>query len=586
MLRRIPALTITSLLLCASSPAWAGIDVKVRGLGSDERDNSYAQLSILEYAKRTDAEKTRYDEADVQRLFKQGAAEIKTALQPFGWYSVTVTSELKGSAPNWTAIYTVDAGPETDVAKVEIQIAGDGKDYAPLLRLVKRHRPLRIGRRLKHEQYETLKAHLIQTAYAGGMLDATLVRHELRVDVPNHSAEVLLTIDTGQRYRYGEISIEQDGHLHDSLLRRYVTFHTGEYYDPAEVLSTQFALGDLDYFQTVDIDTQRDKVDAEGRIPMVIRTVEKAPRVYKYGLGYGTDTGPRASVGVEFRRLNNSGHKLNLDLRISPKISTAIAEYRIPVGHVPSDSISFTTQALTQNFSDVNETLYRFGTSYNRQGRLWQRRLYLEYTVDDFTIRDSPRRTSKLLVPGVSFTGTVADDPIFPKHGWYAFADVHGGSSTVFSDTNFIQGLIKLRSTLYLGKRFYLLSRISEGATWVGTFNNLPPSQRFFAGGDESVRGYAYQQLGPRDANGRVIGGKYLTTASSEIDWYFNRSYGVAVFGDAGGADDDPLVRLSLGAGAGLRYRAPFGSFALDLAHPFDRDQSPVRLHIGVRVGL
>ncbi|GAC1629287.1 MAG: BamA/TamA family outer membrane protein [Nevskia sp.] len=564
----------------------AGIDVQVRGLGSDERSNAYAQLSILEYAKRTDADNAAYDGADVQRLFKQGEAEIKAALQPFGWYNVTVTSELQGAAPDWTATYTVDAGPETDVAKIDIRITGEGLDYAPLRRLVERPRPLKLGERLKHEDYEALKTRLVQTAYAAGLLDATLVKRELRIDVPNNAAEVELELDSGRRYRFGDITIAQDGHLHEDFLRRYITFRSGDYYDPGKVLGTQFALGDLDYFQSVDLDSPRDKADAEGRIPITITTVEKAPRSYKYGLGYGTDTGPRASIGAAFRRINNSGHKLSLDLRVSPVISTAVAEYRIPFGHVPSDSISFTTQALTQNFSDVKETLYRFGTSYNRQGKLWQRRIYLDYSVDDYTIKDSPRRTSALLVPGVSFNRTSADDPIFPRYGWYAFLDTHGGATAVLSDTNFVQGLVKLRSTLYLGQRFYLLSRIDQGGTYVGSFDNLPPSQRFFAGGDDSVRGYSYQSLGPRDAHGRVIGGKFLTTASSEIDWYYDKTYGLAVFGDAGGADNDPLVHLALGAGAGLRYRAPFGSFALDLAHPFEPGYSPVRLHIGVRVGL
>lgn len=579
-------LLVLCTLLCASLPARAGIDVRVEGLGSDERDNAYAQLSILEYAKRVDADKGRYDVADVQRLFKQGEAEIKAALQPFGWYQVTVRSELSGEAPDWVATYMVDAGPETDVARVDIRVSGEGLDYAPLRRIVERPRPLKIGERLKHEDYEALKTRLIETAYAGGLLDATLVKHELRIDVPNHRAEVELEVDAGRRYRFGEVTIEQDGTLHEPLLRRYVTFQPGDYYEPAKVLSTQFAFGDLDYFQTVDVDTRRDEADAEGRVPIVIRTEEKAPRVYKYGLGYGTDTGPRASIGAEFRHINDGGHKLRLDLRVSPVISTAIAEYRIPFGTVPSDTISLTTQVLTQNFSDVNERLYRIGASYNRQGKAWQRRLYIDYSFDNYSIKQSPNHTSKLLVPGISFNRTEADDPIFPKQGWYAFIDTHGGSSYALSDTNFVQGLVKLRSTLRIAHRFYLLSRIDQGATFVGKVDNLPPSQRFFAGGDESVRGYSYQSLGPRDANGRVIGGRFLTTASSEVDWFFSGSYGVAVFADAGGADNDPLPHLSLGAGAGLRYRAPFGSFALDLAHPFERGYSPVRIHLGVRVGL
>lgn len=569
--------------------AIAGIDVRVRGLGPDERGNAYARLSILEYAKRVDADKGEYDTSDVERLFRQGAREIEEALRPYGWYNVVVTPKLSGSRPNWLAEYQVDAGPPTLIAVIDIEIVGEGADDPEMARFRTRTWPLRLGDRIQHDRYEQLKTRIVQSAYARGLLDAKLVRRELRIDVPAHAANVMLTLDTGRRYYFGDVSIVQDGdvQLRESFLRNYLTFEPGEPYDPARVLSTQFAFSDLDYFQTVDIQGKKEETSEDtARVPMLISTTERAPRSYRFGLGFGTDTGPRASIGADFRRLNTRGHKLRTDLRISQRISTAVAEYRIPVGRSPSDSVSITTQALTQDFSDVNETLYRIGSSYNRRGPRWQRRVYLEYTFDEYTIRDSPRQRSTLLVPGISFDHTEGDDPIFPRRGWYAFLDVHGGSTALLSDTNFVQGAVKLRGLLAITRRLQLRMRVDQGATWVGSFNNLPPSQRFFAGGDGSVRGYAFQSLGPRNADGRVIGGRYLTTASAELNWYFLREYGLALFADAGGADDTPVISPSLGAGLGLRYRAPFGAFALDVAHPFDAGESPFRLHLGVQVGL
>ena len=585
-MRRFLLLSSTLLL---SFPSQAGIDVRVKGLGPDERGNAYARLSILEFAKRTDADKGEYDQADVERLFRQGEREIQDALRPYGWYNVSVTPRLSGAKPDWVVEYQVDAGPLTAISTIDIALVGEGADDPNLVRFKTRTWPLRIGNRIKHEDYEALKTRMVQAAYSLGLLDAKLTRRELRIDVPNNSADVQLTLDTGRRYYFGDIRIEQDGAvlLRDAFLRNYLTFEPGEPYDPAKVLSTQFAFSDLDYFQTVDIESKKEETGPDSaRIPIVISTTERAPRSYRFGLGFGTDTGPRASIGADFRRLNTRGHKLRTDLRVSQRISTAIAEYRIPVGVLPSDSVSVTTQALTQDFSDVEETLYRLGTSYNRRGKRWQRRIYLDYTFDEYTIRDSPRRTSKLLVPGVSFDHTEGDDPIFPKRGWYAFFDIHGGTTALLSDTNFVQGSVKLRGLLELARRLQLRVRADQGATYVGSFDNLPPSQRFFAGGDGSVRGYAFQSLGPRDGNNRTIGGRYLTTASAELNWYVLREYGIAAFVDAGGADDTPLIDLSVGAGLGVRYRAPFGAFALDLAHPFDAGQSPVRLHLGVQVGL
>jgi translocation and assembly module TamA len=144
-----------------------------------------------------------------------------------------------------------------------------------------------------------------------------------------------------------------------------------------------------------------------------------------------------------------------------------------------------------------------------------------------------------------------------------------------------------LRGVLPLGERTRLLGRAEFGATRVGQFQVLPASQRFFAGGDQSVRGYAYQSLGPVDDTGKVVGGKYLTTYSVEAEYRVYGNWGGATFLDLGNAADNPAPHLFRGAGVGLRYRAPIGTLQLDFAHPFDGDSAKgVRIHIGIRVGL
>jgi translocation and assembly module TamA len=576
-------------VLCASAPALAGIDVRIRGLGSDEEDNAYAQIRLLDYAKTVDGstepDKQEYDPAEVQRLFKEGEDEIRRALQPFGWYNPAITSKLEGEAPDWTATYDVAAGPETDITKVDIQLAGEGKEYAPLLKLQAKPR-LQEGQRLKHPDYEALKDRLMQAAVAGGYLDAQFTTRELRVDVEHNTAEIHLVLDTGPRWYFGEVTIAQDGRLRDALLRRYLKITPGEPFDSAKVLATQFALSDLDYFQLVEVEPQKGKAGPDRRIPVVIHASSKKPRVYKFGAGYGTDTGPRALAGVEFRRLNQDGHKLRLTLQPSQNISTAVTEYRIPYGTVPGDAISFTAQGLKQNFQGVHENLWSLGTAYNRQDGDWQKRWYLTYTNDTYNLQNEPGQSSKLLTPGLQISTTQVNDPIFPRRGWFLYADVHGGTTVALSDTDFAEGLARLRGVYPVAKGLRLLGRIEEGALFVSGFDRLPPSQRFFAGGDESVRGYSYHTLAPRDAKGNLVGGKYLTTGSAELDWDVYKSYGLALFADAGGADNVPQVQLHYGAGIGLRYRLPFGAVAVDIAHPFDTGAEAVRLHLGVRVGL
>ncbi|MGH8443621.1 MAG: autotransporter assembly complex protein TamA, partial [Solimonas sp.] len=170
--------------------------------------------------------------------------------------------------------------------------------------------------------------------------------------------------------------------------------------------------------------------------------------------------------------------------------------------------------------------------------------------------------------------------------GWSLYTDVHGAAHNVLSTVSFVQAHAILKAAWPVLQRSRLLLRYEYGANWVEDFGRLPASQRFFAGGDESVRGYGYQKLAPEDADGNVIGGNFLTTFSAEMETPVWGNWGVAVFGDGGGASDHVAPDLHYGVGAGVRYRSPVGSIRLDLAHPLDRDESPVRLHFGVRVGL
>jgi translocation and assembly module TamA len=561
------------------------VDVRVRGLGSDEADNVYAQIGILNYARKIDSAKAAYDPQEVRRRFEQGEADIRKALQPFGWYQPQIKAELRGAAPNWVATYTVEAGPAVKLQAVEVVIDGPGRDNAALQGIVAAPR-LRPGERLKHAGYEALKSRLLQAAAAQGFLDARFSRHQLSVDVDGGTAQALLTLDTGPRYYVGAIAIDNDAGLDQAMLRRYVTLVPGEPFDQSKLLATQFALTDLQYFRLVEVEPQKARAGPERRIPVLIHCHAKPARAYNFGLGYGTDTGPRALASVEFRRLDPEGDKLRIALRPSQNVSTGIAEYRIPVGHVAGDSVSFTAEGLKQNFDGIREDLYSFGTAYNRQLWQWQQRPYLTFTKDVYSLPHEVQTDSKLLTPGLSLSRTDIDDPIYPRSGWFALFDVHGGTHKLLSDTNFVQGLVRLRAVLPLGPQVRLLGRFEEGGTVLSNFGHLPPSQRFFAGGDESVRGYPFRSLAPRDAYGNIVGGRFLTTASVETDWDLTRHYGLALFGDAGGADDALAVKLHFGAGIGLRYRLPFGAAALDFAHPFDPGASAVHVHIGVRIGL
>lgn len=569
-------LALLALLLIAA-PASAGLKVVVAGLEDEERDNVLLRLAIKDAADRKDL-----DEVLVQRLHLQAEAEIRSSLQPFGYYEPRIQSELTGAEPDWVARYTVEAGVPTLITHVEVQVIGEGAEF-PALKLAASRPLLREGRKLQHARYEETKTRLAQIAYANGFLDAQFTRAELRVTPTQQKAEIYLTMDSGVRYFFGPVSIEQQG-LKNELVARYVRITPDDAYDPQQVLDTQFALTDLDYFQTVEILPQRDQV-VDAHIPILIKTTPRPRTRYELGAGFGTDTGARVSGSIEFRRLNSSGHKLRLDSRVSEVKNVYGGEYRIPLGSKSSESVSLEASSVSEKFEDGDSLKYTIGSSLNRTPGQWQRRLYLNYEHEESTI-SGDLSNSDLLLPGLSFNRGETDDPIHTRRGWNFFVDVHGAHQDFLATATFLQARTQVRAAYPLNRSIHLLGRAELGASLVDDFSDLPASQRFYAGGDQSVRGYGYQSLGPRDAEGKVVGGRYLTVLSAEVDLRIVGNWGVAAFVDAGGADDDPNPDLSAGVGGGLRYRAPIGYLNLDLAHPLDGDESGVRVHLSVRVGL
>lgn len=578
MLRRV--LSTVALLLSAgmTTPAVAAAaEVVIEGLEGELLANVRARLGIRNASRSGD--QPRYM---LERLHERAPEDIRGALQPFGYYNPRIEAELKSlNGKRLRATYRVEAGPRTHITELRIGIEGAGHDDRRLRREMAKL-DMHEGQALRHERYGAAKERLSRAAFALGYFDVAYESAEIRVQPSTNSASVALVLDTGPLYRIGHIRIEQDT-LDDDVLRRYLPIREGGAFTPDKLLDTQFALMDLGYFSRVDVEPMRDEAEGD-RMPIRIAPDYLPSQRYSAGIGFGTDTGARLSLKTELRRINRRGHWIDSDIRLAERSSNAGTSYNIPLGDVPGDRLSFTGAYSDEEFEDGNSERYELGISLSRQPGSWRRRTYLEYSTERFDV-GALRRTTDLLVPGVSFERSEADDAIYPRNGWRVFVDVHGAAEQALSSTSFTQARIATNGILPLWEKARLLGRFEYGASFVDSFERLPLTERFYAGGDQSVRGYAYQSLGERDADGNVIGGRYLATMSAEAEYLFLGNTGAAVFIDAGGAANKSFPELSRGLGLGLRYRSPIGSLRLDLAHPLDGTRS-VRLHIGIRVGL
>lgn len=544
--------------------------MRIEGLDGGARDNVRESLSILRYR-----ELPELTDSMIQRLHARAPEEIRGALRPFGHYQPEVVGTLQFDGTRWRARYRVTLDEPVRIRDVDISISGPGADepeFAP-----PEDRP-RAGQRLHHPAYDAVKQHLRTVASNRGYLDGHFTASELRVSATERVADIVLHFETGERYRFGDIKIEQDV-LSDDFVRRYVHFSEGDPFSVGSLLALQFALTDSEYFRLVEVDAaQDDAVDLA--IPVTVRMEARERHRYTAGVGYATDTGARGLLGYENRRVNQRGHRWLTDIEVAQVRNIASTRYVIPLGNPVWDRFTLSAALRQEELGDVDLDTAELITAYTKRDGRWQRTVAGRLSRE----REQVGGTSALLtqfVPSVEWLYTGGDSGMRAQHGLRGTIGVAASGPFFGAPTEFVQLRTRVRWITPVGDMDRIILRTELGYTAAGDPHQLPTSQRFFAGGDHSVRGYRYQSLGPTDADGNVVGGRYLATFSAEYEHWFTERWGVGLFADTGNAFMSREDRLFTGAGIGLRIGFPFALIALDVAHPFDDvGGRTVRLHL------
>lgn len=557
----------------------AVVEVEFQGVEGALLDNvrALSSLNRLSASQDLDAEM-------IARLVQRAPAEARAALRPFGYYEPKVATGLKQEDKGWRAVITIDPGPPVMLVAQDVAITGPGRNERFLQRVLEQS-PLRTGGRLDHPAYDQLKGEMLRAALGNGFLDARFTVSELSVDPATLTAHARLTLETGERYRFGPTVIEQ-GVVRDSLVQRLLRYQAGDWYSAEALLRTQFALDDSEYFSLSEVlPGERDRVAKV--VPIRITSVRNERHVWTIAVGYGTDTGARGTLGWEDRRFNDRGHRLRAQVRASDVEDSASLTYVIPWTDPALEKLAFELRGFDEQRGDVETTGTTFKAALTQVRGRWQR--VLSATIDssedkvttasgDSTQVD--RKRSLLLVPGISFARLPPDFLGTNAVATGLRAEILASTSALGSDTDFTRLNVRDERFFRLSDKWRFYLRAELGASVVGDFQELPAQYRFFAGGDQSVRGYGYQELSPVDADGNKVGGRHLLTGTVELQRNLPRNLVAAVFVDGGNAFNNFGDPLEYSVGVGLRYRLPFLSVGLDVAKSVsETDRSP-RLHI------
>ncbi|WP_037073673.1 autotransporter assembly complex protein TamA [Pseudoxanthomonas suwonensis] len=588
-----PRLLLALLLFLAACPAWARgtIDrVEIRGLEDHEAMEHNVRLALGVTASIGQVQ----GESRLEFLLLSAEREARQALEPFGYYSPDIAIDSTRDDDNRIVVtVNVGLGEPVRVRDANVAIAGPGGEDPYLGEDLAKFRPA-VGEAFDHTTYEASRDAITRRLAERGYFDADFLEREVRVTRADYAADIDLVWDSGFRYDMGPTTFEQD-YFRPGLLEKLVTWEEGSYFHQGKLDRLRTSLVKLDYFSAIDIQPRPEDATDDLRVPIDVTLVRAKRNVYTAGLSYGTESGMGVRFGVERRYVNDRGHKLLWDLDWAQNRKNLLLQYRIPAfawldGWYTGALSAYDEQTDYIDLRNIKLIASRSGEITERLTAVASLNALRERWSYDMDVATGQRlyTYSTLLYPELTANYIGVDDRLFPRKGISGSVSLRGGIGGAGSDTSFLQGWASATWFQGVGAADRFIVRGEAGATWTDDLIAMPPSLRFFAGGDRSIRGYAWREVGPRTPppDNFATGARYVLTGSVEYEHYFNAGpWGMAAFIDGGDAFDDRFD-LHLGVGVGARWRSPVGAVRIDIAHGLDDPDSGFQLYLSLGANL
>lgn len=572
---RLTTSTLIFLLFTAQAEALQIRAIEFTGLDEAQILNVRSELSLVE----TQLEyNTDISENRLSYLMRLAPREVRLGLEAFGYYDAEVESGIIRDGESVTVQFKVTLGKPVQVRNLSVGVEGAAEKDPVVSYQIDAFRP-KPGFVLHHGDYETSKINISRALSERGYFDAKINTHKVEVTRAEHAADIVLDWSSGARYRFGEARFE--GHQFEyGLLEKLVPWEPLHAFDQSELFSLQKTLADLDYFSAINILPLPDEAK-DGVVPIQINLTPAKRSIYSLGLRYGTDSGAGFASSLERRWVNRKGHKLFVQFDVAQEKSDFTTQYRIPAFSKIEGWYGIRTSLREEKINEITTQYTELALSRNGRWHDWNLQGALEYKRERFeNVLTNDRGFSTIVAPVVSAERKKFDDINTPSRGYRFFMEARVGSKSIGSDLDFVQLRTEARYIRAIGAANRVLLRGELGTTISNEFALLPPSQRFYAGGDHSVRGYGYRELG-QSLGGVVFGGKHLATASVEFEHMFNPTWGGAAFVDAGDAFDEQF-KAKLAVGLGLRWRSPVGPIRVDIAHGLNEPDQSLRLHVSL----
>ncbi|AJC67512.1 membrane protein [Dickeya zeae EC1] len=569
-------LSIACLLLMATS-AWAAPNVRLQltGLDGELQKNVRARLSTI-----------TPDEVNADGRFRARVDEaIRKGLRALGYYDPDIRFEFIPAQGRGRPVLkvTVMPGEPVNIAGSSIAIRGGAQQDADYQKLVQQRRPA-VGSPLNHGNYDAFKDELNTLSMRKGYFDGHFTKSQLRVMPSTHQAWWDIDYDSGPRYRFGKVNF-RGSQIQQAYLHNLVPFREGDAYSVEQLGEFNRRLSATGWFNSAVVSPDFEHGRQSKVLPLEAVVTPRTRNNVETGVGYATDVGPRLKTTWKRPWVNDYGHSLESSLSVSAPEQQLDFSYKMPLLKSPLEQYYLAQGGFKRE--DLNDT-QSDSTTFNlaRYWELssgWQRAVNMRWTLDHFT-QANVTNTTMLLYPGVSFNRTRQRGGLMPDWGDTQRYSVDVSNTLWGSDIDFAVFQAQNVWIRTLAEKHRFVTRANLGWIETGSFSRVPPSLRFFAGGDRSIRGYKYKSISPRDSDGKLTGASKLAAGSLEYQYNVTGKWWGAVFIDSGEAVND-LTRTNLktGAGIGVRWASPVGPVKLDIARPIgDNDKRGLQFYIGL----
>lgn len=540
------------------------------------------------------------DTGELRRLLTAADANARDLLGTLGYFSPDIAIELKDTPDDKAAprkvVITVQPGPPVRIGSVDIGFNGPIASDAPSASQRQNIRelwPLRTGLPFTQAEWDDAKAVALRLLTGLRYPTGEIRESKAEIDTDQKTAALSLKLDSGPAFRFGPMQVTGTNHHAPELVERLARIPTGADYDQQRMLEAQQRVADSGYFDSVFMSLDTAAADPLTA-PVLTQVREAKLQKIVLGVGASTDGGPRVSVEHTHHKLPVIGWRSVTKLTADKETQSGSLEL---TATPDSDYWRWVTSTLLErkdsNGVTTNSQRYRVGR--NQTGERIDRNYYLQYDdAHDKGVGINTDATS--ITANYAWTQRNFDSILFPQRGYGLGVEIGGGTTLGSQHDPFFRtranwlGFVPLDTlreadgSRVRGSRLAL--RAEGGAVVARDGANIPSTQLFFAGGDNSVRGYGLRDIGIVSPTGQVSAGRYLAVGS--VEWqrpiiYKGKltDWESTVFVDAGAVADKPQdLKAKVGIGAGARWRSPVGPLQIDLAYGVATHK--LRLHLNV----